>query len=558
MKRLILFFVIVVVVLYSTHYAYVNLGSVNLVENDNDPNWDSGSVFHILPTVNHNRMLIKVSLRQAQELPPKIKFRKRSVDGVRTDSLGLFWSFDIQGLSPDTQYELNLLTAKNEKLSDPWPLSTFPAPDTDVKKMRLLIYTCAGGHDAHTTWIGSGPIPLSPRIRLLDRALSFDPDAVIASGDHVYYDRTVGRAPKFMAKAPKSVRFAGKFDDSKAVLGTENEEVLKKAVGPQIANLYGTAFRSHPVFFIVDDHDYFENDEATVKDKMHWLDVVFGRSPVSPKGITFPPNKFMLELARASQELYYPEFLPDSGRPAWLPGSSAMDRPEGVSESYGTLRYGKLVEGLMFESRRFVSLKGESGVMIHEAAEEWLINRMKAEEAIHVVNIPATIFGWSAGKWMEWYPDILDKDGKLTTSIDKYLWQPGWFSQHNRLLKAASDMKRSVPLFLCGDMHMQGIGIISRSGNLDLSDNPVMSIATGTIGTNAMGFPSGFRGIGPSVPSALTMKETIPTIEKNGFLIIDFLPKKMVIQFFAWRPPEPEEAIDNLQPYHTLELKIRK
>jgi hypothetical protein len=42
----------------------------------------------------------------------------------------------------------------------------------------------------------------------------------------------------------------------------KNETVLKLAAGPQIVPVYGTDFRSTPVFFLQDDHDYFDNDEA--------------------------------------------------------------------------------------------------------------------------------------------------------------------------------------------------------------------------------------------------------------------------------------------------------
>ena len=44
---------------------------------------------------------------------------------------------------------------------------------------------------------------------------------------------------------------------------------------------------------------------------------------------TFPPDAFMMELARATQRLYYPELLPDANRPLDLPGSNAADRPAG-------------------------------------------------------------------------------------------------------------------------------------------------------------------------------------------------------------------------------------
>ena len=88
--------------------------------------------------------------------------------------------------------------------------------------------------------------------------------------------------------AGRARRIAGVFDRTQPVLGTPNEQVLTKVVGPQIADLYGTMMRSTPVFFLQDDHDYFENDEAD--------DTL----------VTFPPDPFMLNVARASQLLYLP------------------------------------------------------------------------------------------------------------------------------------------------------------------------------------------------------------------------------------------------------------
>ena len=96
------------------------------------------------------------------------------------------------------------------------------------------------------------------------------------------------------------------------------------------APLYGTLCRSTPVFFLQDDHDHFDNDEAT------------------DETVTFPPDNFMLQSARATQRLWYPEFLPDPNRSPGLPGSDSPDqsflRPSGLSESFGTLRYGRLVD----------------------------------------------------------------------------------------------------------------------------------------------------------------------------------------------------------------------
>ena len=51
---------------------------------------------------------------------------------------------------------------------------------------------------------------------------------------------------------------------------------------------------------------------------------------------------FMLQLARATQQMYYPEFLPDVARPRGLAWSSSADRVEGLSE---TLRHASATAG---------------------------------------------------------------------------------------------------------------------------------------------------------------------------------------------------------------------
>lgn len=522
-----------------------------------DPAWNSGPLVHLLPTVSHNRILIKASFARPLSHAPRLLAGDRSFVGQQTDSNGFFWCFDATDLEPSTQYEMRIQDASGMNLCDPWPLATFPAPDAHPDRLRLLIFTCLGGHDAHITWRGTGPLPLATRRRLLQRALSLKPDALFSSGDQIYYDLRYGRSPKYMGRSPESISYAGTFDPELPILGTDNEEVLKKAVGPQIAYLYGTACRSLPTFFLLDDHDYFENDEARQNDEWNWIDLLLGwRSPIIKAGVSFPPDDFALDLGRSSQKLYLPEFLPDDTRPTDLPGSGAPDRPEKVSECYGTLRYGDLLEALMYESRRFTTLTGDDAVMIHPEAERWLLDRMAAEEAIHVVNLPATIFGWSAGKWMEWYPDRRDEEGNLTTTTPKYMWQKGWFAQHNRILKAASSMKKAIPLFICGDIHSQAEGRIIRSGDLDLSANPVVTIVSGSLGTGPRGFPSGFRGVVAQPPSDLLVQEKLPPLEKDGFVIAEFTRDTITIEFYAWKPPEPLEAIDTLQPHHTLALSL--
>jgi phosphodiesterase/alkaline phosphatase D-like protein len=296
--------------------------------------------------------------------------------------------------------------------------------------------------------------------------------------------------------------------------------------------------RSTPVFFMQDDHDYFDNDEAT--DEI----------------ITFPPDHFMLQMARATRLLYYPEYLPDRNRPLGLPGASAPDRAPGVGEAFGTLRYGKLAEILLYDIRRTQTLAGPSAVFVDGTVENWLKSRMTDREMIHVVNIPSNPPGWSAGKWGEWYPDILSKDGKLTTDAPKPHWQSGWLKQHDRLMAEIAAMPGRIPLVVSGDLHAIAEGRMMRSGNLDFSKKPVNVILSGPLGTGDRGWPSAFRGIGASPPNHLTMEEDLKPIEENGFILADFTAESITVRYFRFNyHKQSPDVIDTLEPFRTTELK---
>lgn len=538
-------------------YAYLPHHLPALTPNNREPGWDAGAVVHLLPTVSHERILLKASFARPL-VGPRLWLGARTVPGVRTDTAGEFWSFDVPGLAPATTYELSLLDATGRPLCDPWPLKTFPAPDVHPERLRLLVFTGAGGHDAHIEWFGSGPLPLTTRTRLLRRALSFAPDALISSGDQIYFDLVHDASAKVMGGSRRSRAYlGGDFDRAQPVLGTENERLLKRAVDPQIAYLFGTACRSLPSFFLLDDHDYFENDFAAAEDRYRWLLLLAGwRSPRIAAGESFPADDFMLDLGRSAQKLYLPEFLPDEHRPVDLPGSGAPDRAPGTSECYGTLRYGRLLEGLLYESRRFLTLDGDDAVFLPRTAEGWLLDRMAHSDADHVLNIPAVVFGFSAGKWLEWYPDLRAGDGALTTARPKYRWQPGWLAQHDRLVRAASAMPGGrVPLFLCGDLHSQAVARITQTRGADLTANPVITAVSGSLGTGPRGWPSGFRGTVARPPGDLDVEELLPPVEKNGFVLVDLTPTTITLRFWAWRPPQPVAAIDTLEPYRTLVLE---
>ena len=495
--------------------------------------WDAGALRNVLPTVSDSRILIKVSLEAPLTEAPTLRVGGTAVRGRMGDTHGEHWHFYATDLLPGRPYQLSLVGARGETLCEPWELATFPAPHELPEKFRLLIYTCAGGHEVHKF------LPTATRNRLLRRALGFAPNAVVANGDQVYWDLLAPVGSRLLGMSQDAVKLTGTFDRSSVVLGGDNETVLKRAAGPQIMPVYGTDFRSTPMFFLQDDHDYFDNDEAT------------------DEVVTFPPSYFMLQLARATQGMYYPEFLPDVARPLGLPWSAAGDRVWGVSESFGTLRYGRLVEILLYDVRRTQTLAGPSAVYLDPEVEKWLKARAAATEVTHVVHVPSNPPGWTAGKWGKWYPDVLGSDGKLTVNEAKPYWQSGWLRQHDRLMEAISTMKGRSPLVISGDLHAIGIGRMLRSGKLDLKANPITTVLAGPIGsrTTPLGWPSGRRGTGAMPPAHLDMVEEVKPIEQHGFTLVDFTPDKIVLRFFKWDwKTEAVDKIDTLQPFHVAEL----
>ena len=506
---------------------------------DKSKSWNSGDVSHILPTVNESEFLISTSFtRQVEE--PILKIGQSSIKGMKRDSKGLFWAFHAIGLEANTTYDVQLFDNKTS-LCDSWPLKTFPLPDADPDHFRLMVFTCAGGHPIIQNFL---PIPedkrepsedfANKRIKLLKRGLSYDPDAIIAIGDSVYWDLHGNDKTWFgLANDERIKDSIGLFDLDKPVMNTENEEILKNAVSPQVVDLYGVACRSTPVFFFKDDHDYFENDEA------------------NEKIVTFPPKAFNLELGRAVQQLYFPEFLPEKNRPLDLPDANAPDRVKGSSESFGTLRYGRLAELLMYDCRRYLTLDGNKATFIPVSAEKWLKERTESKDVKHTVHMPSTPFGWSAGKWLEWYPDLLGKDKKLHADLNKYKWQPGWQNQHDRLLNSMNNAKYKTPIMISGDLHALASGRIYRNGTNDYSDNPIHAVLSGPLGSSV--FASTFRNIKASAPNAIGLEEDFENIEENGFSIVDFDQRKVQVRMYKYLWNRDElNSIDDLEPFTNI------
>ena len=506
--------------------------------NPTTDDWDAGIVQHLLPAVNESRILIKASFNRALSETPRLQIQysgsQRSIDGFMNDTQGEFWQFYATDLQPDTEYELSLQDSTGASLCEPWPLSTFPATQQNPERVRVLFYTCAGGPEGQYFGIGDrqGNLPIAIRQRLLKRGLSFSPQAAVANGDHIYWDLHTWQGERAGELSPAGQQ--SNFDFSDRVMGGSNELAMKLAAGPQIAPLYGTAFRSTPVFFLQDDHDHWEND--------------------SP--LTYPVPWFQLQLARSTQQLYYPEFLPDANRSSGLPYSTSSSRGE-LSESFGTLRYGQLLEILLYDVRRTLNVGDLNAVFLDSNVENWLIDRTASRDTRHLVHVPSNPPGWTAGKWGEWYPDVLHPEtGRLTTQIPKPHWREGWLNQHDRIMKSLAEMKHRNPLVIAGDLHATGVGTMHGAGNLDFSDNPITNILCGPVSTSVRGFPSVVRGVHPAPSQYLNFQEQVTPFEEHGFTIVDFEQDRIVAQLFKWDvKSQPIEAIDSLESYYTIELE---
>jgi hypothetical protein len=416
--------------------------------------WNAGQLSHLIPTASHERFLIKASFKTPVVEAPRLSVNGKSVDGVQTDTQGRFWRFDVPSLQSATQYALRITDRGGAPLCDAWPLKTFPAPDATPERMRIVAYTCAGGFDGAPFRGKTGFLDMEARRRLLARAMSFRPDALIANGDHIYWDQATMLNKPFGKFAQEEVwpQFGGALDLSVPMLHPRNAPIFLKVCDYQIPGLYGTTLRSTPSFFITDDHDYFENDEFDAR------------------VATLPPDDYGLVAADQTQRLYYPEFLPDPNRPVWLAGGDQAGQPPGTNTKFGTIHFGKLMECVLYDCRRFVDYKGVHAKILPKWTENWLIARTRAEDTMHFFHAPSLPFGYSSGKLGDWYPDRLDENtGKLGLTADKPGWQHGWFAQHQRLIQALASQTRRAAVIIQGDFHAAAAGKMTRSAEIRLA-----------------------------------------------------------------------------------------
>jgi hypothetical protein len=179
---------------------------------------------------------------------------------------------------------------------------------------------------------------------------------------------------------------------------------------------------------------------------------------------------------------------------------------------------------------------GDEAKLIPEAVEDWLVSRIKNSPAKHYAMVPSHPFGWTAGKWREWYPDVVAPkgftgvvtndllsgvEGELTANAEKFFWQKGWWNQHQRLLEVLANFRQGSRMIFSGDIHAQGVVDIKESGKLYFQ-RPVKSILVGPVSTSDATWPSTARGIPAAVPAWVTSDELLATREVNGFTIFEF------------------------------------
>ena len=514
--------------------------SVCTINDSPSGSWYQGDTQHILPLVSHQAFNIKVSFHKPHATPylhiHYLNKKAQVIAGSQQDSKGRFWAFRVGNLNAESEYTLQLFDKKGMSLCDNWPLKTFPAPSSQAQKLRVITYTCAGGPDLPVLPGGRDAFrPVAYRQKLFERMLEKQPDLIIANGDHIYWDYRSWIENPDNALVKMAVKYFlesyGSFDSSQGVKGTVNETTLQAIADEQIGRAYGVRFRSTPVFFITDDHDYFDNDDAT------------------PELVTFPPNGFHTDLRNLLQAQYFPEYIDEDELPKNFPGHQTQDGLQ-VSTHFGKIQYGNLFHGLIYDCGGQLSLAGDNAGLIPKPVEQWLIETTQSSDCQQLIHFPSHPIGWTAGKWREWYPDTIDSNGTMLAPVHrdegggKYLWQQGWWNQHQRLVQTIHQQKNRKPIVVSGDLHLLGSGVITQSGNLDMSENPVHTILSGPVGVGGMGWLSAARGLKAQHPNALRVEDQLTPQETTGFTLLDI--SRDNVEVTLWAGTKEYVAAENL------------
>ena len=358
----------------------------------------------------------------------------------------------------------------------PWTLGTFPPRDSKPDRFRLLVYTCAGGNGEARTSDGTQAfVPLAERQRLLRRALSFQPQAVIANGDHVYWDLLAGPSARILM----STRDRGQ---------ARRQGVQPRAAGAR--HRERGAARSRGV-------------AADRRPLRHPAALDAGLLPAGrPRLLRERPRRRHHRHvparpvhARARRARRRSSTTPSScPTPIARPGSAAPARriARRVSPRRSARCATATARALLWDCRRYHHAGGADR-RLHAARDRaWLLApHGGADERRAHRGAACRRRRWAGAR-------ASGASGIPTCSRRAASSAPPRRSPTGRKDGTASTIACSKPpsrwiasrLFVSGDLHALGVGRILRSGSLNLRSNPITTVLAGPLGTGPVGWAS--------------------------------------------------------------------
>ena len=179
---------------------------------------------------------------------------------------------------------------------------------------------------------------MAARRRLLARGMSFQPDAVIANGDQIYWDMTTAMA----RVEPKYVREQiwgrlGSWICRCRCCHPKNLPIFIGICDYQISGLYGTTLRIHAG--VLPDRRSRHVRERRVR--------CHGRDPAA--------GDLRHARCRADAASLLSGVSPDGNRPAWLPGGDKAWAPSGPASASARCATGTSLETVFYDCRRYVN-----------------------------------------------------------------------------------------------------------------------------------------------------------------------------------------------------------
>ena len=310
--------------------------------------WDSGHVRHLLPTASDNRILLKTSFAAPLDEAPTLQVDGTSVRGRMGDTRGEHWHFHADRSAAGTAASAvagRRATGARSASRGSFRHSRSRRAARAIPRAVLLLRRRPRGDEV-------------PAARGAQSAVSARAELCAAGRRRQRRSCLLGFAVAADLEALR--RLAGSRSRSPAssiapaiVFGGDNETVLKRAAGS--ADRAGLR-RRFPL-----DADVLHPGRSRLLRQR--------RGDRRHHHVSAGP------FHAAARARHAAPVLPGiscrtSARPRGLAWSSSADRVEGLSETFGTIRYGRLAEVLLYDIRRTATLAGPSAVYIDRRSRE--------------------------------------------------------------------------------------------------------------------------------------------------------------------------------------------